>query len=284
MSRYVAEDTGKHELALDLEVLYPKYELRSYSDRNAPIKMLLSDIGNDPRSNAIGFFMEWKWNRKRRISGDSNPECLKYARYDQNVLTQLENDARAQDKVFEIYCNLSPSCSHLVFKSIPKYESHFAAAHQNVCSQCNRVLPTTHLLHLHLLEVHDSFFYVYSRTKDSYECFVDNCSVKSFNPTERNKHLISAHDYPNNFHFDVVLGESSVGKKRNSKASKKPASRPETVDIVTDKLFNLRLPKTNFGQKKSQIPSSYLHIKAAHQKNAPETYMAMDDVVVERDV
>ncbi|KAI8903001.1 hypothetical protein BC833DRAFT_519880, partial [Globomyces pollinis-pini] len=108
-----------------------------------------------------------------------------------------------------IQCQLSPSCCQLPpFESIPDYEHHYHTCHENVCSQCNRILPTKHILHLHLLEMHDSFWQINAEKKlvdkPMYECFVETCNVKSRTRRNRNRHLIHVHQYPKEFEFQVI--------------------------------------------------------------------------------
>ncbi|KAI8442446.1 hypothetical protein MSG28_005955, partial [Choristoneura fumiferana] len=62
------------------------------------------------------------------------------------------------------------------------------------CSQCKKVLPSPHLLDLHLQEQHDSFF--------AYCCYIEECKEKFMNAKERLQHCVDAHKMPKDFRFD----------------------------------------------------------------------------------
>jgi hypothetical protein len=145
--------------------------------------------------------------------------------------------------------------------TIAEYEEHYHQQHENVCSQCNRILPTKHILHLHLLEVHDSYFKVLAEREHSYECFVDDCTRKSQTPKSRIRHLIQIHKYPGSFEFDVVKG---VAVKKTKKLISKPTINTSDeqndamkLDELTDKMSNLFIPRSiRFGHKQ---PKSIIH-------------------------
>ncbi|KAH6571403.1 hypothetical protein BASA62_003906 [Batrachochytrium salamandrivorans] len=106
-----------------------------------------------------------------------------------------------------IQCTLSPPCSAAPpFSTIATYEEHYEISHMNSCATCHRILPTAHLLHLHIQELHDSFFKVMASRCDSYECFVDDCAVKTRSSNARIRHLIKRHAYPQDFDFRVIRG------------------------------------------------------------------------------
>jgi len=46
----------------------------------------------------------------------------------------------------------------LVLTSHCSYEEHYASRHRNVCSGCGKILPTKHLLDIHLHESHNPMF------------------------------------------------------------------------------------------------------------------------------
>ena len=121
------------------------------------------------------------------------------------------------NKRFSIQCTLSPSCSKLPdFQSIQDYEHHYSKYHTHVCGTCRRILPTAQLLHLHLLELHDSFFATYSQQRNAYECFVEGCPKKCRTLETRKRHLIDKHKFPKRFDFRAVEGEErpSVGSRK----------------------------------------------------------------------
>lgn len=139
-----------------------------------------------------------------------------YAKY-----TRIElEDSLKQPEGEGLRCHFTPFCSSLPpFKRVVEYEEHYIRYHLLSCSQCNRRLPTAHLLDLHLCEVHDSYFSLLAARKPPmYKCFVDDCSTLSLNPSERIAHLKSVHKYPKKFNFDIVLGQDGMMQKRKGKS------------------------------------------------------------------
>jgi hypothetical protein len=134
--------------------------------------------------------------------------------YSKFARLQVEKSLQSENKSSGIRCQFTPFCARLPsFFTSGAYEDHYIQFHTHVCKECSRVLPTDHLLDLHLCEVHDSYFAVLSARKSLYKCFVDDCQILSVNPSERIQHLCTIHKYPQKFNFDIVLGED--GRKRN---------------------------------------------------------------------
>jgi hypothetical protein len=141
---------------------------------------------------------EWKWNPLKRAASDKLE--LNY-----NKISRVESEQVFKEK--SIKCWYSPNCSLLApFSTFKEYEEHYNKYHENICSQCHNILPTRHLLHLHLLECHDSFFAVKSVGSKSFECFVETCKKKFKYSKDRIRHLINLHKFPCNFQFGVVNG------------------------------------------------------------------------------
>ena len=111
----------------------------------------------------------WEWGKRKRQDDEDPP--LKYCKISDQKLQELERQEERGQKV-EISCQLTPRCSQLpVFHSVASYEDHFVKMHQNKCFECARILPTQHLLHLHLLEVHDSYFKALASRQDAVSRF-----------------------------------------------------------------------------------------------------------------
>ncbi|XP_058461043.1 protein lethal(2)k10201 isoform X2 [Malaya genurostris] len=101
-----------------------------------------------------------------------------------------------------IICNV-PNC-HYSCTTVQQYESHYNSHHRYSCGECNKTLPSGHLLDLHLSEVHDSYFeaQVQSGKQPMYICFLEECSHRSKTSAERRDHCIKEHKFPHNFRFD----------------------------------------------------------------------------------
>lgn len=76
---------------------------------------------------------------------------------------------------------------------------------QHWCGQCRAVLPSAHLLDLHLSEVHDSFFAAQAaRGMRVYVCLVEGCPYRSASVTERRAHLLEQHGISDALDLNVV--------------------------------------------------------------------------------
>ncbi|KAG7880772.1 hypothetical protein KL905_002359 [Ogataea polymorpha] len=78
--------------------------------------------------------------------------------------------------------------------------------YQNVCSVCHAILQNSHILELHLNELHSSFFK--SRLEKVgmiFECFNSYCSELFSSVECREQHMINCHDYPQGFDFNGLL-------------------------------------------------------------------------------
>ena len=225
---------------------------------------------------------DWTWNtRKRQLEeDDEDGQILKYCKVDvQDVLME----AKESGKILAIECNLTPSCCNMdPFTSTIDYEDHYENCHMNECSECNRILPTSRLLHLHLLEVHDSYFRCLAERQHSYECFVDGCDRKSLTPDARIRHLVEKHKYPKEFDFDVVLGYSHKtmtdpkhSRRNNKRRAKKRKSKDYSDDMeisqLTQSFVHLMVPNSiSFGGRgKKKNVTSFEIVRSIHRSHAP---------------
>jgi len=44
------------------------------------------------------------------------------------------------------------------FTTLQEYSNHYNRRHMYVCGTCKKSLPTSHILELHVLELHDTYF------------------------------------------------------------------------------------------------------------------------------
>jgi hypothetical protein len=198
----------------------------------------------------------WKWKRKRSDEDDEDDYSIQKE-------SKLVHSA--------VQCDLSPVCEKIIFQSYSDYLQHYETEHQLECKECRRNLPTRHLLHLHLLELHDSFFAAkvekYKGKQDLYECFVDNCPMKSSTNKSRNDHLINYHFYPKTFRFNVILGvQNRIDKKERLASLAKKESMD--VDELENQIERMTLvPRTvSFGRKSNPKPISYLEAQKLLRK------------------
>jgi len=73
----------------------------------------------------------------------------------------------------------------------------------NECVTCHAVLPTPHLLDMHVAEMHDSFFASQvARNLPVYVCLVEGCPQRFCTLEERKNHLEVDHRFPTQYNFD----------------------------------------------------------------------------------
>ena len=92
---------------------------------------------------------------KRVLEEDSDHELVLYTKY-----AKIVPD-------ISLKCYKTALCSHLIFANESDLTFHHQSEHNLPCSICKRLLLSHQLLHLHLLEVHDSFFQVMAERKKS---------------------------------------------------------------------------------------------------------------------
>ncbi|QLQ78884.1 hypothetical protein HG537_0B02320 [Torulaspora globosa] len=93
-----------------------------------------------------------------------------------------------------------PPCMN-VYLPIELYQCHIEQYHDNRCVECGKNLVTESFLRLHLEEMHNPFN---SGNGVRYSCFEDQCDEKFCSHQERISHAVKCHQYPENFHFDIV--------------------------------------------------------------------------------
>lgn len=120
-------------------------------------------------------------------------------------------------------------------------EAHYNAKHRYTCKECRKNLPSAHLLDLHIIETHDTYFQLLSARKPSYECFLDSCKDKFWSSKERRVHCIQIHSFASDFKFEpgkanrknkASSASPEVVKKRSVKKSK---SKPRPASVYVGK-------------------------------------------------
>lgn len=152
-------------------------------------------------------------------------------------------------------------------------EAHYNAKHRHTCKECRRNLPSAHLLDLHIIETHDTYFQLLSTRKASYECFVESCKDKFWSSKDRRQHCVQIHSFPSDFKFEPktsrkdkansaspeVVKKRSLNKK--SKSKPRPASvyvgKTSTIHMETDQVKNGSfLPPVVQASVESTLPTS----------------------------
>ncbi|XP_013188362.2 protein lethal(2)k10201-like [Amyelois transitella] len=110
-----------------------------------------------------------------------------------------------------------PGCYYTT-ESLLSFENHYNSSHRYSCAQCKKVMPSPHLLDLHIQETHDSFFAVMAEKKPSYCCYIEECKEKFINAEERKSHCVKIHKLPKDFRFETncKFQKQKKIKKRSS--------------------------------------------------------------------
>jgi len=131
----------------------------------------------------------------------SGNQCLpKFVK--RGIVRDIETEDLPTKTQLVFSCNV-PGCVR-EFDSIQSFEGHYNSLHRYGCSVCHKNLPSAHLLDLHILESHDSFFAVQAEKKPMFSCFIPECQYKSKDPKERKDHCIQSHKFPHDFRFDKI--------------------------------------------------------------------------------
>lgn len=72
------------------------------------------------------------------------------------VYCEVDYSLCSESHEVNITCNV-PGCVK-IFENLKFYELHYNTYHKYKCSFCKKNLPSNHLLDLHILEVHDTYF------------------------------------------------------------------------------------------------------------------------------
>ncbi|XP_068145340.1 protein lethal(2)k10201 [Drosophila tropicalis] len=142
-----------------------------------------------------------------------------------------------------------------------KPNNNYSTSKSFICSECKRILPTAHLLDLHITEQHDFYFAasVERGNRPMYSCYLEECVLKFTTVKERKDHCITEHKFPSNYRFDQGKGKKKC-KSFTSKPSttfsaismdaNEPAQTCHTIKAFTfghhnQRAFNTRLAKSN---------------------------------------
>ncbi|KEZ41526.1 Uncharacterized protein SAPIO_CDS7685 [Scedosporium apiospermum] len=120
-------------------------------------------------------------------------------------LVDLDSAVLDDESTVTMKCSMPPHKDVLSFRTYEEYETHYNKAHLNRCLECDKNMPSEHLLNVHIEECHDAFVAVKrDRGEHTYSCFVEGCERKCRTPQKRRLHLIDKHMYPKNFFFALT--------------------------------------------------------------------------------
>ncbi|XP_039481932.1 protein lethal(2)k10201 [Drosophila santomea] len=103
------------------------------------------------------------------------------------------------------------------------------------CAECRKMLPTAHLLDLHITEQHDCYFAasVERGDKPMFSCFLEECTIKFHTPRQRKDHCIITHKLPANYRFDQGKNR---GKQKHQPKSKHNSMEVDEVPVESRNL------------------------------------------------
>lgn len=152
-----------------------------------------------------------------------------------------EDDENLCHEVVKSVCHI-PGCTFTA-ESLLDFENHYNTSHRYSCSQCKKILPSPHLLDLHIQESHDSFFAVLATRKPSYCCYIEECKEKFTNAEERLDHCVNVHRLPKDYRFDRVQLKLPRGKKNKNKQTKEGGMEVDCSNTSTQHAELRKEPK-----------------------------------------
>lgn len=158
------------------------------------------------------------------------------------------------------FCNVCNS----EFALISEFETHYNSLHRHTCSVCKKSLPSAHLLDLHLMENHDSYFEILAAKKASFKCFLPECDSQFWTAKERLDHGVVAHKIPSNFRFTSKAGNnktvddnvnltSAGGKSSNASEGGKSSNVPFSFGHNMAKTFESSYGRVLSRKKGKQV-------------------------------
>ncbi|XP_054288232.1 zinc finger protein 511-like [Macrosteles quadrilineatus] len=204
----------------------------------------------------------------RRLSNDplfaeGDRVCRMFLR---EGIIDIDDEQLCHQVVAVFPCDV-PGCKE-TFASLMEFDMHYNSRHRYACRECNKHLPTGHLLDLHISETHDSFFAAQAERKPMYQCFVEECSVVSQDDVQRRKHCIEVHSFPPDFRFDQ---SRKKGNKKNTNKNKtsEPCEEAMMVDETQEKKPQKGKPITFGRGKQGKMFVKPWHAKGKEQKTTP---------------
>jgi len=92
--------------------------------------------------------------KRQRDDDDAGSLSDEQSDVEQNTSKILQLD-RTNQQTPIISCSLTPHQTPISFSSYEDYDIHYAKAHSNRCSECNKNFPSEQFLKLHIAENHD---------------------------------------------------------------------------------------------------------------------------------
>ncbi|KAM3959530.1 zinc finger protein 511 lethal (2) k10201 [Aphomia sociella] len=170
-------------------------------------------------------------------------------------------------EVIKTTCNI-PGCKFNA-ESLLDFENHYNAIHRYTCRQCKKIMPSPHLLDLHIQEKHDSFFAVMAEKKPSYCCYIEECKEKFKTTDERLDHCVKIHKLPKDFRFEQKI------KNAKSKNHKKNVRQKDAMEVDSS-------PQFTFTNSKNKSFVTYTGRKfTKNRKEKPSQDVDMDGILEE---
>ncbi|KAJ1664705.1 hypothetical protein IW140_003964 [Coemansia sp. RSA 1813] len=157
-----------------------------------------------------------------------------------------------------IFCNSPPCLGSAAFPTTLAFEKHYDQVHQNMCSTCSAIFPSSHWLDLHIQELHDAFFSARIAHGDkAFQCFLPSCP-ETFACSERRKlHMVGEHQFPRSFDWMLVRngnrpvgGHASHAVSSSQQNSENSSMDVDQLSTAFKRSFRVGVPKSiSFGQQ-----------------------------------
>ncbi|XP_049699166.2 protein lethal(2)k10201 isoform X1 [Helicoverpa armigera] len=178
-------------------------------------------------------------------------------------------------EVIQSTCNI-PGCDFTT-ESLLEFENHYNSSHRYSCAQCKKVLPSPHLLDLHIQENHDSFFAVLAEKRPSYSCYIEECKHKFMNANDRLQHCVEEHNLPKEFRFETKPKKS----KKKTKTKQKTDENAMCMELDNESTSEVK-NKLVLATSKQKTFAKYSGRKfTKSDANKPSKDVNMDEVMAD---
>ncbi|RVE45556.1 hypothetical protein evm_009821 [Chilo suppressalis] len=189
------------------------------------------------------------------------------------------DDENLCHNVIKTECNV-PGCSFTA-ETLLEFENHYNGCHRYTCGQCKKVLPSPHLLDLHIQETHDSFFAVMAERKPSYCCYIEECKEKFTNAEDRMEHCVKIHKIPKDFRFEQKQKQKTRRNPKENKRKEHGATMEVDSPTVSSGINKQTFAFNNSRQKGFAKYTGRKFTDNTNDKKVTSNDVNMDDIATE---
>ncbi|KAH3686607.1 hypothetical protein WICPIJ_002406 [Wickerhamomyces pijperi] len=153
--------------------------------------------------------------KRRRDELDEDSDIESDRLPNSSTLSSFSNSnylaVKIQSLLLPRYCDYEGCECFDLFTNYESYHSHYLSFHMNKCIECNTGFPSSHVLELHIEEIHDVYWQINRELgkPNCFRCLEKSCSLRFNDENQRLRHMIdvdgAGHGYPEDVLKDLVL-------------------------------------------------------------------------------